>query len=64
MFATYMKLLDDFKIDCNATTKLLRGLMITLKAQLFQDFDLMKHKTMSLKHNLKENKSCATSFQS
>jgi len=42
----------------------LRGLKITLKAQLFHDFDLTKHKTESLEHNLKENKSCATSFQS
>lgn len=63
MLPLYMKLLDDFKIGYNAVTKS-RGLMITLKAQLFHDFDLMEHKTMSLEHNLKGNKSCATSFQS
>lgn len=61
--ATYKKLLDDFKIGLSAETKL-KGFMILLKAELYRDVYLMKQKTLSLKHILKDNKSCARSFQS
>lgn len=46
-----------------AETKL-KGFMILLKAELYRDVYLMKQKTLSLKHILKDNKSCARSFQS
>lgn len=63
MLPTYKKLLDDFKIGSSAVTKL-KGFMVTVKAELYHDVYLMKQKTLSLKHILKNNKSCVRSLQS